>query len=169
MFQYTAAKDGKPLRGLIQDHVDMAVLLTKRDTFLTRDEYQELVYVACANVLDVNPATGEMIPIELERPAMVKPKCMWTGKQVISTILKQLLGKDCPKFGTESSCKVKFGAWGHAGGKCSAGEDMDESKVLVHQSELLRGVLDKSQIGHAAYGLIHAVYELYVLHTPSTS
>ena len=36
-----------PCRGLIQDHVVSGTLLTKRDTFLTREEYMQLVYVAC--------------------------------------------------------------------------------------------------------------------------
>ena len=34
--QYVVPTNGKPLRGLIQDHVVMGVLLTKRDTFLER-------------------------------------------------------------------------------------------------------------------------------------
>jgi len=35
-------------RGLIQDHVVSGVLLTKRDTWLTRDMYTQLVYIACS-------------------------------------------------------------------------------------------------------------------------
>ena len=31
----------------IQDHVVSGVLLTKRDTWLTKDQYTQLVYVAC--------------------------------------------------------------------------------------------------------------------------
>lgn len=34
--QFTVPTDGKPIRGLIQDHIVSAVLLTKRDTFLDR-------------------------------------------------------------------------------------------------------------------------------------
>jgi hypothetical protein len=34
-------------RGLIQDHVVSGVLLTRRDTWLTREEYSQLVYIAC--------------------------------------------------------------------------------------------------------------------------
>lgn len=34
-------------RGLIQDHVVAGVLLTKRDTWLTKAQYMQLVYIAC--------------------------------------------------------------------------------------------------------------------------
>ena len=37
------AGDGEPLRGLIQDFVDMGVVLTKPGTFLTRDQYVHLL------------------------------------------------------------------------------------------------------------------------------
>ena len=33
--------------------------------------------------------------------------------------------------------------------------------ILVRENQLLRGVLDKSQFGSSAYGLVHCFYELY--------
>jgi DNA-directed RNA polymerase I subunit RPA1 len=41
--QYPGPKSGAPLRGLIQDHILTGVLLTKRDTFFPRDQFQQLV------------------------------------------------------------------------------------------------------------------------------
>ena len=38
--QYISATNGKPLRELMQDMIISAVLLTLRDTFLTKDIYQ---------------------------------------------------------------------------------------------------------------------------------
>ena len=37
----------------------------------------------------------------------------------------------------------------------------DEEAVVVRDGELLTGVLDKSQIGASAFGLVHSVYEIY--------
>ncbi|KAJ1960439.1 hypothetical protein GGI12_003802, partial [Dipsacomyces acuminosporus] len=37
----------------------------------------------------------------------------------------------------------------------------EEERVLILDSELLVGVLDKSQFGASSYGLVHTVYELY--------
>ncbi len=45
--QYIVPTDGKPIRGLIQDHVGGGVLFTKRDTFFTRQQAMQLLYVAC--------------------------------------------------------------------------------------------------------------------------
>jgi DNA-directed RNA polymerase I subunit RPA1 len=37
----------------------------------------------------------------------------------------------------------------------------EEATVIVHNGELLTGVLDKSQIGASSFGLIHSCHELY--------
>jgi DNA-directed RNA polymerase I subunit RPA1 len=44
--QYLVPTDGKPIRGLIQDHVVAAVLMTKRDTFFTRQQASQLLFTA---------------------------------------------------------------------------------------------------------------------------
>ena len=85
--QYLSATAGKPLRGLIQDHISMAVHFTSRDAFFDRDQYQELLY-NCLRPED-NHTIYERI--ETMPPAVIKPKCLWTGKQVISTILKNII------------------------------------------------------------------------------
>eukprot|EP00658_Telonema_sp_P-2_P061308 TRINITY_DN5001_c0_g1_i2.p1 TRINITY_DN5001_c0_g1~~TRINITY_DN5001_c0_g1_i2.p1 ORF type:complete len:155 (+),score=54.26 TRINITY_DN5001_c0_g1_i2:173-637(+) len=41
---YIAPTSGKPIRGLIQDHVASAVYLTLKDTFFTPDAFIQLVY-----------------------------------------------------------------------------------------------------------------------------
>jgi DNA-directed RNA polymerase I subunit RPA1 len=97
--------DGKPVRGLIQDHVIAAVLLTKRDTFLTREATCMLLSLGCASANRLrlmgngsNPqqmhvphnmtASGQRgvqtwpeEPVPLPPPAVLKPKPFWTGKQ----------------------------------------------------------------------------------------
>jgi DNA-directed RNA polymerase I subunit RPA1 len=50
--QYCAPVDGKPLRGLIMDSVVSGVLLTSKDTMLTKDEYQQLVYIGLRELLE---------------------------------------------------------------------------------------------------------------------
>lgn len=83
--------DGKPVRGLIQDHVIGAVRLTKRDTFLDREEFSALAAVACViESRSLSPTTfGQTTlstfqeqPVVLPPPAILKPRPLWTGKQV---------------------------------------------------------------------------------------
>lgn len=69
---------GEPLRGLIQDHIVSGTRMLCRDAFFTRDVYQQFVYAA------IGDQYGR---IKTLPPAIVKPQQLWTGKQIISTIL----------------------------------------------------------------------------------
>jgi RNA polymerase Rpb1, domain 3 len=42
--QYSAPTDNAPLRGVIQDSVDGGVKMCGRDTFLTKEEFQQLIF-----------------------------------------------------------------------------------------------------------------------------
>jgi DNA-directed RNA polymerase I subunit RPA1 len=59
--QYIGPTSGTPLRGLIQDHVASAVKLTCKDTFLTKAEYQQLLYIAVSGL----PGTEIVTPMEV--------------------------------------------------------------------------------------------------------
>jgi len=157
--QYIVPTDGSPLRGLIQDHVVAGVKLTKRDTFLEKWEYQQLLFATLASLprLEVIPSNAN---IELMPPAILKPRPLWTGKQVISTLLNHLRKGNDRDFrkdelpGISSERKAKTPA--------SAFRSNDEEHlVLVRDGELLRGVLDKAAFGSTDFSLIHAVYEAY--------
>ena len=93
--QYLVPKDGTPLSGLIQDHVVSGVIMTTMDRafdrlnyccvllmskhyahrafYYFRTMYQQLLYAAlpdCKSAMKVLP------------PAYIKPKYLWSGKQV---------------------------------------------------------------------------------------
>ncbi|CAH0486361.1 unnamed protein product [Peronospora farinosa] len=146
--QYIVPTDGSPLRGLIQDHVDSGVKLTQRDTFLTKDMYMQLLYNAWASMED---AGADVAHIETVPPAILKPKPLWTGKQVITSILK-LLTKGLPSLNLDSKSKIKGDLYGSSN---------SEHIVIFRDGELLQGVLDKSQFGASMYGMVHACYEVY--------
>ncbi len=74
---------GEPLRGLIQDHLIASVKITAKGSFFTREEYQQLVYNALKDNYD-----GKRVVFD--QPAILKPKPLWTGKQVFSAIVKNL-------------------------------------------------------------------------------
>ncbi|ORY31547.1 beta and beta-prime subunits of DNA dependent RNA-polymerase [Rhizoclosmatium globosum] len=142
--QYLVPTDGGVLRGLIQDHVDAGVDMTSRDTFLTKELYMQLVY----NEVEVG-WRGKVMTLP---PAVMKPKKLWTGKQVISTILLNLTYEKVP-INLISKSKIPAKAWD--------GAAPEENQVLVMSGNLLTGILDKSQFGAADGGLVHAVYEVY--------
>eukprot|EP01125_Pyxidicula_operculata_P014325 TRINITY_DN4767_c0_g7_i1.p1 TRINITY_DN4767_c0_g7~~TRINITY_DN4767_c0_g7_i1.p1 ORF type:complete len:1661 (+),score=497.86 TRINITY_DN4767_c0_g7_i1:111-5093(+) len=143
-YQYIVPKDGTPLRGLIQDHIISGVVLTSQDTFLTLDEFQQLIYFACAKI-----HSNRRIKIPL--PAIIKPKPLWTGKQVISAVLDHLLQGKIP-LNLESKCQVPGDMWG---------KGSMEGTVIVRQNQLCTGAIGKKQFGNKPHGLVHGVYELY--------
>jgi DNA-directed RNA polymerase I subunit RPA1 len=146
--QYLAATAGKPLRGLIQDHLSVAVRMTNRDTFFTRAEYQQLIY----NCL--RPESGHIVGerIETVPPAIWKPVPRWTGKQVITTILLNIRPVECTPLNLTSKSQVPADRWG---------PKSEEGQVLFKDGELIHGILDKAQLGPSGGGLIHSMHEAY--------
>ncbi len=103
--QYLVPKDGTPLQGLIQDHIIagksmsmtlspnhlqsmvtlvLGVKMTIRGRFFTREQYQQFVFYALVD----HPGEIKTLP-----PAIVKPGPFWSGKQIISTIIMNLVPK----------------------------------------------------------------------------
>ena len=154
--QYCVPTSGKPLRGLIQDSVIAGVFMTSKDTFLSKEQYNQLVYIGLRELIEMD----KIGRIETLQPAMFKPKPLWTGKQVISTLLKNIVNKEqeykANKLtGLNVNFKSKLPAreWGPMGA--------EESDVCFRDNEHLRGCLDKSAFGPTDYGLVHAFYEVY--------
>ena len=86
--QYLVPTSGKPLRGLIQDHVVAGLWMTNKATFFTREEYQQLIYGALRPEDDYSSSSRVLtVP-----PAIWKPQPLWTGKQIVRGILEAALG-----------------------------------------------------------------------------
>ena len=163
--QYLVPKDGTPLQGLIQDHVIAGVKMTMRGRFFNKSEYQQHVYGALVD----HAGKIKTLP-----PAILKPQPLWSGKQIVTTIIMNLVpeGKKPPTLHT--TAKVKPSEWERqparpwlAGGSIlpktpsPTQTTMSESEVIFRQGEMVCGVLDKNQFGATAYSLTHAFFELY--------
>ncbi|KAI0774421.1 beta and beta-prime subunits of DNA dependent RNA-polymerase [Fomes fomentarius] len=147
--QYLVPTSGKPLRGLIQDHVVAGVWMTAQDTFFTREEYFQLLYGALRPEDDPEQHRGRLVTVQ---PTIWKPKPLWTGKQIITTVLKNITPGNFDGLNLRAQAKVPGHLWG---------KDSQEDKVIFMDGELLSGVLDKSAFGASDFGLVHSVYELY--------
>jgi DNA-directed RNA polymerase I subunit RPA1 len=146
--QYLVATSGKPLRGLIQDHISVSVWMCNRDTFFDRGTYQQLIY----NCL--RPENGHIVGdrIETVPPAIIKPIPLWTGKQVITTILKNITPIGCAPLVLTSKSQTPADRWG---------SNSEEGIVHFKGGEFITGILDKSQIGPSGGGFIHSIHEVY--------
>ncbi|XP_051865519.1 DNA-directed RNA polymerase I subunit RPA1 [Pristis pectinata] len=153
--QYLVPKDGKPLAGLIQDHMVSGTSMTIRDRFFTREQYMELVY---------RGLTDKRGRVKTLQPAVIKPCPLWTGKQVVSTLLINVIPKDQAPLNLMGKSKISWKAWVKEAQRLVINVDsewMSESKVVILEGELLCGVLDKAHYGSSAYGLVHCCQELY--------
>lgn len=152
--QYLVPTSGGPLRGLIQDHVVAGVWMCNKSSFFTREQYFQLIYGALRTE---DNYTGRSRIITLP-PAIFKPKPLWTGKQIMSTILANLTPFNAKGLNLTSRNKVQNKLWRRDD---SSDPAMSEENVIFLDGHLVCGVLDKSQYGASGYGLVHSVHELY--------
>ncbi|EDO36291.1 predicted protein [Nematostella vectensis] len=123
-------RNGEPLIAAIQDFITGAYLLTYKDVFLDRSHIAQL----CASIL-AGKDTG--VDIELPPPAIHKPCRLWTGKQVFSVLLRPN-----PKVKVRMNLRAR-------GKQYTSGEDLcvNDSFVVIHNSDLMCGALDKAVLG----------------------
>ena len=76
--QVVAPKDNKPVMGIVQDALLGIMLFTQRDRFIELDQLMNLLMW-----LDVE---GEL-KAKLPTPAILKPRPLWTGKQLLSLVI----------------------------------------------------------------------------------
>ncbi|KAM3959347.1 RNA polymerase III subunit A [Aphomia sociella] len=123
-------RNGELLIAATQDFITGGYLLTQRDTFLTRGEAQQLA--AC--LLAGPDAT---MTLDMPPPAILKPARLWTGKQIFSLIMKP--NKRCEvKANLETKGKNYTG---------NADMCVQDSYVIIRNSELVCGSMDKSTLG----------------------
>lgn len=123
-------RNGELLIAATQDFITGGYLITQRDTFLTRDEAQQL-----ATCLLAGP--DATMPIDMPTPAILKPRMLWTGKQIFSLIMKP--NKQC-----EVKANLETKGKNYTGNKDMCVQD---SYVIIRNSELLCGSMDKSTLG----------------------
>lgn len=118
----------------------------------------QLVFSALSSV------QGEIVTLP---PAIVKPVPLWSGKQILSTVIINVTPRDKAKINLTSTSKINEGAWQarkprkwKCGEQFANSKTMSEAEVIVRNGELLCGVLDKTHYGATPYGLIHCIYEV---------
>ncbi|KAL7584596.1 hypothetical protein Lser_V15G42528 [Lactuca serriola] len=172
--QYIVPTRGDTVRGLIQDHIVSSVLLTMKDTFLNRDQFNQLLYAS--GVFNGGNSrhgktsfTDKGCFVKPVLPAVWKPKPLWTGKQVITALLNHLTRGYTPCI-VDNKVKIPEQYFQGKEDKNKKNKkrkkevvelknEIDETRLLIWKNELVSGVIDKAQFGK--YGLVHTVQELY--------
>jgi len=185
--QFTVPTDGKPVRGLIQDHVVAAVLITCRDAFFGRARFSQLLWAASSAWRPGNDVSrGQPADLHLPVPAVLKPRPLWTGKQLLSAVVRAVLTASASGAGggvggigggggggggigggspgsastapPRPPAELSFSSACKVPSEYWGGDASGEGELLFHRGELLAGCFDKAQYGK--HGLVHAVQEL---------
>lgn len=125
-------RNGDPLIAAIQDFITGSYLLTQKDEFFDRAHFNQLI----CSFLKEDDAN---LRIELPSPCIIKPRELWTGKQVISVLLR-------PNRSEGHPINIRAPGKQYSGGNF---EELcpNDSFLVVHNGALMAGALDKSMIG----------------------
>lgn len=133
--QIISPQANKPVIGLVQDALLGCRLLSKRDTFLTRNQVMNLMMWL--------PTTKDTI---LPPPCILKPVQLWSGKQVFSLFLP----------------KISHNSYSQDANKMDQNSiPLADRHVIIRDGNLLAGILDKKTVARSEGSLIHVVINSY--------
>jgi DNA-directed RNA polymerase III subunit RPC1 len=134
-------KNGAPIIAPIQDFITASYLLSNKDKFFTKVQFSQIIgWMFDAKGFE-DPDSGEYQGYELPPPTIVKPMYLWTGKQIFNVLMRP--SKKC-KVLVNVEAKIR-------GFTAVPGQAPDlsgtESYLVIRNSEIMCGVMDKSAIG----------------------
>lgn len=160
--QVVAPRNNRPVMGIVQDSLIGIWLFTQRDSFVELDQ--------AMNLLMWIDFDGTLPP-----PAILKPRPLWTGKQILSLVIPavnykaadmkdlkkcRLCQEECDDNkalkthllekhnDSGSSLPAKVADWASPG----------DTSILVKDGDLLCGVMSKRTVGATGGGLVHIVW-----------
>uniref|UniRef100_A0AC35U8A1 DNA-directed RNA polymerase subunit n=1 Tax=Rhabditophanes sp. KR3021 TaxID=114890 RepID=A0AC35U8A1_9BILA len=133
-YNLVTPRSGEPLIAAIQDFITGGYLLTHKDTFIPREEVQRFA----ASLVDITSFVGRKGTkrIRIPPPAIRKPVELWTGKQLVELLLVD------DDVDVKLNLRAKNKSYTKDEEFCSK-----DSFVVIRNSQLLCGVLDKNLLG----------------------
>ncbi|RSH83323.1 uncharacterized protein EHS24_007001 [Apiotrichum porosum] len=127
-------RNGEPIVAAIQDFITASYLLSRRDRFLDRQQFTQI----CSYFGDAN------IEIELPPPTIWRPERLWTGKQVYNLLMRPNK-KSNVLVNLESKCRTLEKP--KEEDKFIVDMSPNDGYLVIHNSEIMCGVFDKSTVG----------------------
>ncbi|VDC07033.1 unnamed protein product [Peniophora sp. CBMAI 1063] len=125
--QIISPQANKPVMGIVQDTLCGIRKFTLRDCFLDWNAVQ--------NILLWLPEWNGEIPT----PAIIRPKPLWTGKQILSMTIPK--GVNIARASDPKSPHPVF-----------------DDGILIENGEIVYGIVDKKTVGASMGGLVHVVF-----------
>uniref|UniRef100_A0A8D9ELQ4 DNA-directed RNA polymerase subunit n=1 Tax=Cacopsylla melanoneura TaxID=428564 RepID=A0A8D9ELQ4_9HEMI len=134
--QIITPQNNRPVMGIVQDTLTAVRKMTKRDVFLTKEQMM--------NILMFLPIWDGKMP----QPAILKPKPLWTGKQVFSLIIP----------GNVNMTRTHSTHPDDEDGGPYSWISPGDTKVVVEHGTLLMGILCKKSLGTSSGSLLHICF-----------
>lgn len=128
--QIVSPQKNSPLMGIVQDTLLGAYKMTRKDSFLPIEQVM--------NIMMWVPEWDGIVP----EPAILKPRPMWTGKQILSMAIAKEV--NIVKLDDES----KPGPW----------NDIADKSLMILGGQLIFGQITKKVVGATAGGVIHIIF-----------
>ncbi|KAL1540072.1 DNA-directed RNA polymerase II subunit rpb1 [Salvia divinorum] len=123
----------RPVMGIVQDSLLGCRKITKRDTFIDKDVFMNILM------------WWEDFDGKVPAPTILKPKPLWTGKQVFNLIIPRQINL------------LRYSAWHQETEKGFI--TPGDTQVRIEKGELLSGTLCKKTLGSSSGSLIHVIWE----------
>ena len=127
--QIVAPKSNSPCMGIVQDSLLGVFRMTYRDSFIDKAFMMNLLMW-----IDYDLDKG------LPPPAILKPKPLWTGKQVLSLVIPNTINIE----------KIEDN---------KPYDDHTDENLIIQRGEILAGIVGKNLVGAREGGLIHIVWK----------
>ncbi|RKP06871.1 beta and beta-prime subunits of DNA dependent RNA-polymerase [Thamnocephalis sphaerospora] len=124
-------RNGEPIIAAIQDFITASFLLSRRDVFYDRAQFVQI----CNYLADAE------LHIDIPPPTVIKPKMLWTGKQVFNVLMRPNK-KSNVLVNLECKCRSFSKPKGQAPEMCP-----DDGFLVIRNSEVMCGVMDKATVG----------------------
>ena len=127
--QMITPQTNKPIMGIVQDALIGCKIFTERDNFLTLEE----VYNLSIWIKDFDIT-------KIPMPCIIKPKPLWSGKQIFSLILPKGLNLEKLREDTPEEFEDKL--------------NLMDNFVQIKNGELLQGIVCKEIVGTSSEGIV---------------
>ncbi|KXS18584.1 beta and beta-prime subunits of DNA dependent RNA-polymerase [Gonapodya prolifera JEL478] len=138
-------RNGEPLIAATQDFISSAYLLTRRDVFFDRAWISQWL---------CGMGDGFM-HIELPPPTIIKPRALWTGRQLFSVLIR-------PNKASPVVINLETKTRNYDRGTKVPEMDCNDGYLIVRNSEIMCGVIDKSVVGgESKNGIFYTIMRDY--------
>ncbi|XP_077241839.1 DNA-directed RNA polymerase II subunit RPB1-like isoform X2 [Tasmannia lanceolata] len=126
-------QSNRPVMGIVQDTLLGCRKISQRDTFIEKDVFMNILM------------WWEDFDGKIPAPAILKPRPLWTGKQVFNLIIPKQINL------------IRLSSW-HLDSETGFITPGD-TQVRIERGELLSGTLCKKTLGTSTGSLIHVIWE----------